>query len=66
LSKPYLFAVPLVIVLAAAFGEGGIWFATPVSELLLLGVTIAVLWKTTHPCRLAAVQCSERETDQPL
>ncbi|WP_349435565.1 MATE family efflux transporter [Pararhizobium sp. A13] len=66
LSKPYLFAVPLVIVLAAAFGEGGIWFATPVSEILLLGVTIAVLWKTTHQCGLAAVHRPEREAEQPL
>lgn len=44
LTKPYLFTMPLVLVLSRIFGERGIWFATPVAEVLLLGVTALVLW----------------------
>jgi len=43
LSKPYLFAIPLTLVLALSVGEAGIWFAGPIAELCLLGLTIVVL-----------------------
>ncbi|MCE8510809.1 MATE family efflux transporter [Ruegeria pomeroyi] len=43
LSKPYLFAVPLTFALAGALGEPGIWFAAPVAEVLLVGLTGLVL-----------------------
>lgn len=45
LSKPYLFAIPMTFLLPVRFGEPGIWFAGPLAEVLLLGLTIAVLWK---------------------
>lgn len=45
LSKPYLFTMPLVLLLANAFGERGIWFSTPVAEIMLLVVTAIVLWR---------------------
>lgn len=43
LSKPYLFAIPLTFGLAAGFGEPGIWFAGPLAEGMLLGLTGLVL-----------------------
>ncbi len=48
LAKPYLFTMPLVILLAIAFGERGIWFATPAAEVLLLAVTAIVLWQAAR------------------
>lgn len=43
LSKPYAFAIPLTFLFPLAFGEGGIWLASPVAEFLLLGLTAIVL-----------------------
>jgi len=43
LTKPYLFTVPLVMILASSLGEPGIWFATPVAEAMLLALTAVVL-----------------------
>ncbi|TDK52128.1 MATE family efflux transporter [Antarcticimicrobium luteum] len=43
LSKPYLFAIPLTLLLALSVGEAGIWFAGPMAELCLLGLTAVVL-----------------------
>ena len=43
LAKPYLFAIPLTFVLASTVGEWGIWRAGPVAEIMLLGLTAAVL-----------------------
>ncbi|MGH1575700.1 MATE family efflux transporter [Planktotalea sp.] len=43
LSKPYLFAMPLTFLLPLWLGEVGIWFAGPIAELLLLGLTGLVL-----------------------
>ena len=48
LSKPYLFTMPLVVLLAIVFGERGIWFATPAAEVLLLAVTGVVLWQAAR------------------
>ncbi len=45
LAKPYLFTMPLIMLLANAFGERGIWFAAPVAEALLLTLTAVVLWQ---------------------
>ena len=39
LSKPYLFAIPMTLILPNWFGEPGIWFAGPSAEILLLGLT---------------------------
>lgn len=44
LIKPYGFAIPLTFVLPLWFGEAGVWYAGPASEVLLLGVTLLVLW----------------------
>lgn len=43
LSKPYLFGIPLTFLLACAFGEIGIWIASPMTECLHLGLTILML-----------------------
>ncbi|MFC7048729.1 MATE family efflux transporter [Emcibacter nanhaiensis] len=43
LAKPYLFALPLIFLLALTMGEKGIWMASPVAELLLLGLTTLIL-----------------------
>ncbi|OCW58596.1 MATE family efflux transporter [Hoeflea olei] len=43
LSRTYLFALPLTALLPFLFGEPGIWYAGAVAELLMLGLTVAVL-----------------------
>lgn len=48
LSKPYLFAIPLTLVMAVAVGEAGIWFAGPLAELCLLALTAIVLARTAR------------------
>lgn len=39
LAKPYLILVPLIFALPVYFSENGIWFATPVGDLIMLVVT---------------------------
>lgn len=46
LTKPYLFAIPLTLLLPIWFGEPGIWIAGPVAEVMLLVLTLAVLART--------------------
>lgn len=48
LTKPYLFALPLTFILAETIGEVGIWSSSPVAEVLLLIVTIALLAQTAR------------------
>ena len=48
LAKPYAFVIPMIFLLPLAFGEQGIWIATPVAELLLLGLTTVVLIATAR------------------
>jgi Na+-driven multidrug efflux pump len=43
LARTYLFAIPLTLVLPGSMGEIGIWLAGPVSEVLALALTLAVL-----------------------
>jgi putative MATE family efflux protein len=43
LAKIYVFAIPLTFILPLWFGEFGIWYAGPVAEVMLLGVTLLVL-----------------------
>ncbi|MEP3435617.1 MAG: MATE family efflux transporter [Hoeflea sp.] len=43
LSRTYLFALPLIVVLPYRFGEPGIWYAGIVAELLVLALTVLVL-----------------------
>ncbi|MEM8541267.1 MAG: MATE family efflux transporter, partial [Pseudomonadota bacterium] len=45
LTKTYAFAIPLTFLLPLWLGEIGIWFAGPIAELMLLGLTIFLLWK---------------------
>ncbi len=45
LSKPYLIAVPLVVVMPYFFGEPGIWYSIPAGDVLMLAVCFAVLNK---------------------
>lgn len=46
LAKTYFFAIPLTFLLPLVFGESGIWYAGPMAEIMLLGLTVYVLWKT--------------------
>ncbi|MBU2867227.1 MATE family efflux transporter [Pacificibacter marinus] len=48
LSKPYLFAIPLTFILSAGLGEIGIWIASPVTEVLVLVLTLSVLASTAR------------------
>ena len=43
LSKPYLFYIPVVFALALSIGGEAIWWASPVADVLLLGLTALVL-----------------------
>ncbi|MEO9650468.1 MAG: MATE family efflux transporter [Roseobacter sp.] len=43
LSKPYIFAIPLTFVFPLWVGEAGVWYAGPVAEILLLGLTVLML-----------------------
>ncbi len=44
LTRTYAFAIPLTFALPVLFGEWGIWYAGPVAEVLVLGLTIVVLY----------------------
>lgn len=46
LPRTYLFTIPLILVLPNALGEVGIWYAAPIAELLMIGVTVAVFLST--------------------
>lgn len=48
LSKPYLFAIPLTLLLPLPFGEIGIWVASPIAEALMLVLTVCVLAETAR------------------
>lgn len=48
LSKAYVFAIPLTFLLPFWLGEIGIWYAGPIAEVLLLGLTIMVLWRAAQ------------------
>lgn len=52
LTKAYLFAIPLTFLLPFWIGELGIWYAGPLAEVMLLGLTIAVLWKAAQDTQL--------------
>lgn len=43
LSRTYMFALPLTLLLPFRFGEPGIWYAGIVAELLVLVITVLVL-----------------------
>lgn len=43
LARTYLFAVPLTFVLPMIWGVGGIWFALPIADALLVTVTAVLL-----------------------
>jgi len=43
LSKPFIFAIPLTLILPFGVGEWGIWIAGPLAEMLLLLLTVWVL-----------------------
>lgn len=52
LTKAYAFAIPLTFLLPALFGEIGIWYAGPLAELMLLGLTALVLWNAARKTHL--------------
>ena len=43
LTKPYIFYIPMVFMLALNFGDRAIWWAGPMADVLLLGLTFVVL-----------------------
>ncbi len=59
LCKPFLFGIPLTLVMPRFIGEPGVWLASPVAELLLLLLTLLTLvitarrkglqWGLFHP-----------------
>ncbi|MEH6404627.1 MAG: MATE family efflux transporter [Sneathiella sp.] len=46
LTKTYLISVPLILLLPQFVGEVGIWYASPVTEVIALLLTLAVLYRT--------------------
>ena len=58
LTKVYLFSLPLTFILPMFFGEIGIWYAGPLSEVLSLLLTITILYlrsqKSQNPWGLFA------------
>ena len=48
LTKPYAFAIPLTFFLPVWFGEIGIWYAGPIAEVMMLGLTVVVLWRAAQ------------------
>ncbi|WP_369413093.1 MATE family efflux transporter [Maritalea mediterranea] len=44
LSRNYLFGLPLLLIVPQFFGEWGIWFASPLGDLLMFGLTVIVLF----------------------
>lgn len=48
LTKPYALAIPLTFLLPFLFGEIGIWYAGPIAEVIMLGVTAFVLWQAVQ------------------
>ncbi|MCG3268623.1 MATE family efflux transporter [Yoonia sp. I 8.24] len=52
LTKPYALALPLTFFLPLGFGEIGIWYAGPLAEVTMLGITITVLWRTAQKTEL--------------
>lgn len=43
LTKPYALAIPLTFLLPLRFDEIGIWYAGPLAEVMMLGLTVIVL-----------------------
>jgi len=52
LAKPYLFALPMTLILPQLIGEKGIWIAGPAAEGLLLLLSVSVLYVTAGQGRL--------------
>ena len=48
LTKPYAVAIPLTFFMPVFFGEIGIWYAGPVAEVIMLGITACVLWQAAQ------------------
>ncbi len=44
LTRTYLFAIPATLCLPFLFGEWGIWYATPVSDVAMMVLTAGILW----------------------
>ncbi len=46
LTKIYLISTPLILLLPYAIGETGIWYASPLAEVLALALTLLILLRT--------------------
>lgn len=43
-AGPYTLAIPLTFLLPVRSGEFSIWYAGPIAEMMMLGLTAVVLW----------------------
>lgn len=48
LTKPYALAIPLTFLLPLKLGEIGVWYAGPIAEVMMLGLTALVLWRSAQ------------------
>jgi len=44
LSRNYLFGLPLLLVVPRFMGELGVWVASPIGDIMMFGLTLAVLY----------------------
>ncbi len=51
LSRVYLISVPMILIMPHIFGEIGIWYAAPISEILGFLLTAIVVWWTIRKSR---------------
>jgi putative MATE family efflux protein len=60
LAKSYLFMLPLATVIPYFLGELGIWVAAPVSDLLMLALTIFILARNQSPRTYGGLYFSDK------
>ena len=60
LTRVYLISVPMILVMPSIFGEIGIWYAAPISEILGLILTIIVVWWTVRKSRSLKIWMERR------
>lgn len=48
LGRTYFLTIPLILILPYVVGEPGIWFSTPVAELLTALLAVLILWRKSR------------------
>lgn len=51
LSRQILFLIPLILVLAPAYGVRGVWLSFPISDLVAAAAAMLLLWQFSHAYR---------------